>query len=248
MDKWWGGDAAKTVPAVQSANLVSPVRKGDATRERILEVAEASVLAKGFAATSLEEIFAEAEITKSGFFYHFRDKGDLARAILVRYIEANDKLFQGVFERGDQLSDDPLQSCLIGLRLLAEEIDSWPDGHPGCLLASICYQERLFDRDVRMLTAQTAERWSGLFAERVARIAGRYAAKDRVDAEQLGRMVVSVLNGAIIMSKLLTQPHVIVEQVMLVHSYIKLLYTPTLPPQIARPANDAEIVWGARPW
>ena len=52
--------------------------KGQATRERILDIAEASVLVKGFGATSIEEIIAEAGITKSGFFYHFKDKSELA--------------------------------------------------------------------------------------------------------------------------------------------------------------------------
>ena len=55
--------------------------KGEATRERILEIAEAAVLAKGFGATSIEEVIAEAGLTKSGFFYHFKDKHDLARQV-----------------------------------------------------------------------------------------------------------------------------------------------------------------------
>ena len=54
-------------------------RKGSDTRERILEVAEAAVLEKGFAATSIEELIVAVGITKSGFFYHFRDKEELAR-------------------------------------------------------------------------------------------------------------------------------------------------------------------------
>ena len=74
--------------------------KGAETRERILEIAEASVLAKGFGATSIEEIIAEAGITKSGFFYHFRDKNELAREMLRRYVEANDRLFDDIFGRG----------------------------------------------------------------------------------------------------------------------------------------------------
>ena len=49
------------------------------TRARILEVAEGAVLAKGFAATSIEEIIAAVGITKSGFFYHFKDKSTLAK-------------------------------------------------------------------------------------------------------------------------------------------------------------------------
>jgi AcrR family transcriptional regulator len=54
--------------------------RGD-TRERLLESAEAAVLAKGFAVTSIEELIAVVGITKNGFFYHFKDKGELARAL-----------------------------------------------------------------------------------------------------------------------------------------------------------------------
>ncbi len=55
-------------------------------RERLLDAAEAAVLAKGFAATSIEELVAETGISKSGFFYHFKDKAALAKAIMERYL------------------------------------------------------------------------------------------------------------------------------------------------------------------
>ena len=42
--------------------------RGEETRQRILDVAQDAVLAKGFDATSIDEIVANAEITKSGFF------------------------------------------------------------------------------------------------------------------------------------------------------------------------------------
>ena len=65
-------------------------RKGSDTKERILDVAEAAVLEKGFAATSIEELIAAVDITKSGFFYHFKDKNALAKALLIRYVERED--------------------------------------------------------------------------------------------------------------------------------------------------------------
>jgi AcrR family transcriptional regulator len=92
--------------------------KGEATRERILEIAEAAVLTKGFGATSIEEVIAEAGLTKSGFFYHFKDKNALAREMVRRYVATNDRLFDEIFARGNQLSDDPLQAFLISLKLL----------------------------------------------------------------------------------------------------------------------------------
>ena len=71
--------------------------KGIETRERILQIAESAVLAKGFGATSIDEVIAEAGITKSGFFYHFRDKNELARAMLRRYVETEDRLFDDIW-------------------------------------------------------------------------------------------------------------------------------------------------------
>ena len=73
------------------------------TRTRILDVAEAAVLEKGFEATSIEEIVAGADISRGGFFYHFKDKNALARAMLERYIETEDRLYDDLFARAREL-------------------------------------------------------------------------------------------------------------------------------------------------
>ena len=77
-------------------------RRGSDTRERLLDVAEASILEKGFAATSIEELIAATGITKSGFFYHFPDKGVMAKALLERYLEREEVLFDDLFARADE--------------------------------------------------------------------------------------------------------------------------------------------------
>ena len=50
------GEAAKTVPEVQSPAL----SKGARTRERLLDLAYEAVIRKGFAATSIEELVEAA--------------------------------------------------------------------------------------------------------------------------------------------------------------------------------------------
>ncbi|WP_306257965.1 TetR/AcrR family transcriptional regulator [Pararhizobium sp. IMCC21322] len=84
------------------------MRKGQLTRERLLNIAETGVLTKGFGATSIDEIFAEAEITKSGFFYHFKDKNELALALLQRYADTEAAIIDTIFDRAIELDDDPL--------------------------------------------------------------------------------------------------------------------------------------------
>jgi AcrR family transcriptional regulator len=200
--------------------------KGTATRERILEIAEAAVLAKGFGATSIEEVIAEAGLTKSGFFYHFRDKNALAREMLRRYVEANDRIFDEVFARGRQLSDDPLQAFLISLKLLAELMADLPGGHPGCLIASICYQERLFDREVRELTAQSVLAWNARFRGIIDGIAEVYPPRDPVSLADVADMLSCVVDGGIILSKTLNDPRRLERQILAFRSFVKLLFAP----------------------
>ena len=110
----------KTAPAVRSPAAQKP--KGERTRDRILDFAYDSVIRKGFAATSIEELVEAAGITKSGFFYHFKDKTDLARQLIARYTSENASFLDDMAERARELSDDPLHSFLIFLKLCLDFI------------------------------------------------------------------------------------------------------------------------------
>ncbi len=203
-----------------------PKRKGERTRERILEIASKSILEKGFGATSIEEIICEAGLTKSGFFYHFRDKNELARALLQRYIEQDDEILDQVFDRARELVDDPLQQLLAALKMLAEVLEDLPNGHPGCIVAVYCYQERLFDKEVRDLNRDAVLAWRIRFCAILEDIATRYQTAESVDLEQVADMISTVLEGGIVMSKALNEPRKLADQVMLLRSFIKLLFTP----------------------
>jgi AcrR family transcriptional regulator len=216
---------SKTVPQVQSDGARN-LRKGEATRERILAIAEASVLAKGFGATSIDEIIAEAGLTKSGFFYHFRDKNELAREMLRRYIRNDEVVFDGAFGRGRELSDDPLQAFLIGLKLLADVMRDLPSGHPGCLVASVCYQERLFDREVCEINRRAVEGWNSRFLGYLRDIAATYPPRQPVRIEDLARMLSCMLEGAIIMGKVLSEPRELERQVLTYRTMVRLVFSP----------------------
>ena len=202
------------------------MRKGNATRERILEIAEAAVLAKGFGATSIEELIAEAGITKSGFFYHFKDKNELAKGLLARYGEQNDRLLSDVFGRARELSDDPLQHLLVGLTLFSERMASLPGGHPGCLVAAISYQDRLFDREIRALVQEMTRQWNDYFRVMLDEIVAVHPPREPVDTTRLARMIACAIDGGIIMGKALAEPGVLPEQMLMARNHVKMLFQP----------------------
>ncbi|SPH17830.1 Transcriptional regulator AcuR [Defluviimonas aquaemixtae] len=202
--------------------------KGTETRTRIMDIAEAAVLAKGFDATSIDEIVAAAEITKGGFFYHFPDKNALARALIERYIETENKLFDDLWARARELNEDPLHAALIGLKLLAEMLEDMPNGHPGCIIASAAYQDRLFDAEVREMNRRAVLGWRTRFRPIFDEIAAIYQPREDVDLDALSDFVNTVVEGGLVMGKALSQPHMICGQIMLLRSYIRLLFEPRL--------------------
>jgi AcrR family transcriptional regulator len=199
-------------------------RKGSPTRERILELAEAAVLEKGFAGTSIEELIVAAGITKSGFFYHFKDKGELATALMQRYIAQNDAVMADIFARADDLNEDPLHGFLVALKLFAEMTADLPSTHPGCLVASFCYQDRLFSQDVRDLAFEGVNNWRQFFLDRLAKIAERYPPKIAVEIGALADMANAIMDGGIIQSRIMRDKAILPQQIMLYRDFIRAVF------------------------
>jgi AcrR family transcriptional regulator len=185
------------------------------------------VLDKGFAATSIEELIAAVGITKGGFFYHFKDKGELAEALLVRYVERENELFDELFARADALNEDPLHAFLAGLELLAGLMADLPNGHPGCLVASFCYQDRLFDREVRELNAAAVLGWRKRFRERLDMIAARYSPRIDVDLDDVADMLSVIADGGIILSRVVKDKQALPRQILLYRDYVRGIFLGT---------------------
>jgi AcrR family transcriptional regulator len=207
----------------QAAQNASQGKAGNA-RERLLAVAEAAVLEKGFAATSIDELIAGAGITKSGFFYHFKDKSELAKALMQRYIAEHDGILADVFRRADQLNDDPLHGFLVALRLLAEIMADLPGAHPGCLVASFVYQDQLLSREVREMTVAGVAGWQRQFRERLAAIALRYPPRLAVDLNDLADMANALVDGGIILSRLMGNNDALPRQILLYRELVRAVF------------------------
>jgi TetR/AcrR family transcriptional regulator, transcriptional repressor for nem operon len=203
---------------------MSATLKRESARERILDLAEAAVLQKGFGATSIEELIAGAGISKSGFFYHFRDKGELAKALLVRYLERDRAILDDIFARADALNDDPLHGFLVGLKLFADMMAEMTEVHPGCMVASVCYQEQLFDREIRELNRDAMLAWRVRFRERLDLIAAAYPPRIAVDLDDLADMISVVVDGGITLSKVMRDPPMLARQVLLYRSFVRAVF------------------------
>lgn len=193
---------------------------------------------KDLPATSIEELIAGAGITKNGFFHHFRDKRELARALMLRYIAHNEAVLDDIFLRAE-LNEDPLHGFLVALKLFAEMMADLPATHPGCLVASFCYQDRLFDREVQELTQAGVRGWRKLFLNRLEKIAERYPPKVNLSLADLADMANTLVDGGIIMSRVLVDKTILPRQILLYREFIRTVFLDTAAGRAAQDTGTA---------
>lgn len=194
-------------------------------RERLLDAAETAVLAKGFAATSIDELVAETGVSKSGFFYHFKDKSALAKAILERYLARDRELLDQMFTRADELNDDPLHGFLVGMKFFAEMMSDLPNNHPGCVAASFAYQDQLFNREIHQLNAEGMLAWRKRFRERFDLIAKKYPPRFDVDLDALADTVSVLVEGGFVLARALKDSSITPRQILLFRDTVRLIFT-----------------------
>ncbi len=198
--------------------------KGEQTREHILATAEKLILQRGYSGTSIERIISESGITKGGFFYHFDGKNDLAKHLILRYLEQDAVFFNGLLERARALTEDPLQQLLIFLKLMGEAMTDLPGSHPGCLVASFTYESHQFDAEVRRLNAEGILSWRRIFIEQLTEIIEKYPMKIELPLDNLADMLTSIIEGGIVISRCLDDKNVLPNQILQFRNYIRLLF------------------------
>jgi TetR/AcrR family transcriptional repressor of nem operon len=201
-------------------------KDGAATREKILNAAQGLILDRGYVGMTVDHVLDKVGITKGAFFHHFKTKDDLARALLTRYAEHDERIYRETRERAEKLSDDPLQQVLLFVGLFQEMFDALTEPYPGCLFASYVYELQQFDEDTRALIGSSFTKWRELLKEKFEAVARKYPPRLEVDAASLADAFTVVLEGAFITSKAINDPKVVSEQLRHFRNYVELLFRP----------------------
>ena len=154
-------------------------RDGTATRERILDAAQRIVLERGFAATSVDAVLAEAPATKGAFFHHFPSKNDLGRALLERYAAADERMLDDFMAAAEAESDDPAEQLVAFVRHFEQAADELAPTQPGCLFVSFIYESQLAGDGDDDLIATSIRHWRARLLEKLEAAAQRASAGHR---------------------------------------------------------------------
>jgi len=187
-------------------------KKGETTRQRILDIAQEMILERGYAGVSIDKLISRLGMTKGAFFHHFKNKEELATALIERFSDEGVTLFEESLNRAIKYSDDPLQQLMILIGQYEEIFDGLDEPYPGCLLASYVYELQQFREETREIINREFLLSRKELVRLFEAIRRKYPPKIEVDLSSLADGFMSLFEGAFILSKSLQEPDVTIQQ------------------------------------
>jgi TetR/AcrR family transcriptional repressor of nem operon len=176
------------------------LRKGEATRRRILEQAAPVFNQRGYAGASMSELVDATGIEKGGIYNHFGSKEELA-------VEAFDYAISLIVD-----GYAAVQEGKVGLDRLVAMIEIFGDwsGHPlvagGCPIMNTAIEADDTNPALAARARAAMDSWHRLIGSIVKDAKARGDIDDHVDPYELATLVTSTLEGSLMLSKLFHDP------------------------------------------
>ena len=189
------------------------------TKHRLLDAAQTLMLAKGFAATTVDEICERAKLTKGSFFHYFESKDALGKELLERFCASGAALHQGFC--GSET--DPLKR-VYGYIDSAIKLAKDPAMNQGCLLGLFAQELCESHPEIRKACREGFEHWANAFGKEVARAKAAYAPRAAFDPHELAEHLIAVMEGAMILGKTKGNMKVVARSLRHFKAYVKSLF------------------------
>lgn len=190
------------------------------TKRKLLDAAQRLMLAKGFVATTVDEICETAGLTKGSFFHYFQSKEDLGKVVLDRFVATKAQAFQ---QAPFLKKRDPLQR-VHGYIDCAIQMSQEPAAQQGCLLGNFAQELSDTHPGMRSRCAQHFARWAEAFKQDLDQARAKYAPKAAFDTQSLAEHFIAVLEGSLILAKAKRDPGAVERHLRHFKRYLKALF------------------------
>ena len=193
-------------------------------RDRLIAAAHQTVRAKGYAATSVDELCGAAGVTKGAFFHHFPSKEALGVAAANAWTaQAEEHIF--TVPEWTRLPD-PLDRLLAHIDFRLAMIEG-PVEDFTCFVGTMVQEAYLTNQPIREACKASIGAYAERLAEDIQAAADQHGA--RVDALSLAYHVQAVLQGAFILAKANNDPSRARDSVTHLKHYVAMLFGKAAP-------------------
>jgi TetR/AcrR family transcriptional repressor of nem operon len=196
------------------------------SKTRFLDATLYVIRAKGYTATTIDDICKHAGLTKGSFFHHFKSKEELAVAAADHFGAMATRLFANA---PYHTPEDPVDRLLgyidFRIALLRGELP-----HYTCLLGTMVQETYETHPAIRDACHKHIAMHAYEVTRDIALAREKYAPSAAWTAQSLGLYTQAVIQGAFILAKAKDGPQVAVECVLHLRRYIELLFPRSVSP------------------
>ena len=173
-----------------------------ATRERILRAAAGLFALKGFHDTKLKDVLCSAKVTTGAFFHHFQNKDDLGFAVIDRHMERRRQQLNKIEETLPPGPDEGMLTPVFRrLDAIAEMAHQRERTKGGCVIGNLSASLSDTHEAFRRRLAECFDEMACEFEPALAAVIQERGLSRRIDAMELARYVVTVIEGAILLAR-----------------------------------------------
>lgn len=190
------------------------------TRRELVAAATGLMLRQGFAGTTVDQICAEAGLSKGSFFHNFESKEAIGLAAMASFADAGMQLYAVATADADA---DPLAQ----LHRLIDIMAGLAREHGEqlmCVIGMLSQELAATNPTMRAAGAQHMRAWVSMAADLLAAAQRTHAPARPFDPEQVAWTLYSVWQGSMLIAKTLQRPQLVLDSVQHARAYIDLLF------------------------
>jgi len=163
----------------------------------LIDATKRLMLRQGYAATTVDQICAEAKVTKGSFFHYFPNKEEICRTAMSAWSQDwHDLLSQAKLDE----IEDPLDR-LEALFKVMETAYMYPGQDPGCMVGTVAQETALPNDQMRQAVDEHLQRWQVATADILKDAKRTYPPKTDFDPDEVSWWLCTFVQGTMLMAK-----------------------------------------------
>jgi TetR/AcrR family transcriptional repressor of nem operon len=192
------------------------------TKRKLLDAGIKLMRARGYNATTVDEICDEAGVTKGGFFHYFKSKDDIAKAAVTHFHEDNVKNYEAAPFR--KLAD-PLDRVFGRLDFVKVYVGGEQQRvTKGCLIGVFAQELAFTSPEIRDICQSFFTRVVRDFSKDLAEAKAIHAPDADFDPKALAMFYLSIVQGSLMLAKSAAKNDVLCDNIEQFRGHLKLLF------------------------
>lgn len=201
---------------------MSRVKEGELpTKEKLVDAAVRLMVKRGFVATGVDDVCAEAGVTKGAFFHYFKSKEEIGVAALQRWADFGMALYAEA-ERQD-ITADPLGRVHRMLDIMTGFAEQ-PEECVCCLVGMFAQEMSFTNEHLRKGSARALGDWTSYVATLLKEAREIHKPVVDFDAEGVAWFLNSIWQGSMLIGKTQPDSAVVIRNLRYARDYMDSLF------------------------